>query len=150
MPTIRTGAPVAPSTTPPANVPASPLSGVRATRTPAPAGELGDAPPLPRGPVPAGSSTAPRGPSSLLSAAANVARVATAATFFGGRWRLRPETLAARYGGMQDPSDFGQLRVSLPSGQRYVVRDNHFVLKNGMVGLNLIPVGDRKADGPGF
>jgi hypothetical protein len=74
-------------------------------------------------------------------------------TQFLGEWRLKKEILRNRYGGLEDPEDFGRVSVPLATGQAHIVRDNQFITPDGGVGLWLVPVGDKKEgafEGPGF
>jgi hypothetical protein len=64
-------------------------------------------------------------------------------TTFWGEWRLKPEVLANRYGGLPDAEHWGIMTVALPGGKSVEIRDNQFLGANGDVGVRLIPVGDK-------
>jgi hypothetical protein len=60
---------------------------------------------------------------------------------FSSRWTLTADALMYRYGGVS-AEDFGSVTVTLPNGREHVVRDMHYALGNGSVGMHLVPVSD--------
>jgi hypothetical protein len=59
-------------------------------------------------------------------------------------YRLRPRALHDKYNGV-DAANFGTVSITLPEGRAYKVRDFHYRLANGQLGMHIVPVSD---DGP--
>ena len=79
-------------------------------------------------------------PSTADGAVGRVWRFTGDASFPSG-WSLTPTALRTLYGDVA-AEDLGSVRVLLPNGDQLQVRDMHYDLGDGQVGMHLIPVDD--------